>query len=319
MYNLSYRHESNYQINNVPPQVSNSLEMEEDQDSLPNTTKQRIVQTIVDFLAIIIVFVCFALVYTLQPAKIRYFSCDESDIFYPYKKDTIPFWAVGIFGILGPLIVILGVEILNGHFFWFQRSKRNRFRRFFVCLFHALSLFILGISIVLLLTEIGKRWVGRLRPHFMDVCKPDYSKISCTSPGLTGTYYNKISTGGSFCTGDPAEIKEARYSFPSGHASFSWYTMLFTIIYLEARFIVIRLRYIKTLIQMSCFIAAFVTMLSRVSDYHHRGTDVIGGTILGAIVAIGITMFVGRVLWVYEKKRDYFDFDLKNRTQSHSM
>lgn len=32
---------------------------------------------------------------------------------------------------------------------------------------------------------------------------------------------------------------------------------------------------------MSCFIAAFVTMLSRVSDYHHRGTDVIGGTILG--------------------------------------
>ena len=57
--------------------------------------------------------------------------------------------------------------------------------------------------------------------------------------------------------------------------------MLFAIIYLEARFILIRLRYIKTLLQMTCFIAAFVTMLSRVSDYHHRGSDVIGGTVLG--------------------------------------
>lgn len=32
---------------------------------------------------------------------------------------------------------------------------------------------------------------------------------------------------------------------------------------------------------MTCFIAAFITMLSRVSDYYHRPTDVIGGTILG--------------------------------------
>lgn len=69
--------------------------------------------------------------------------------------------------------------------------------------------------------------------------------------------------------------------FPSGHASFSWYTMLFTIIYLEARWILIRFRYFKTVLQMTCFIAAFVTMLSRVSDYHHRGSDVIGGTVLG--------------------------------------
>lgn len=32
---------------------------------------------------------------------------------------------------------------------------------------------------------------------------------------------------------------------------------------------------------MACFIAAFVTMLSRVTDNYHRPTDVIGGTILG--------------------------------------
>lgn len=108
MYNLSYRHESNYQINSDQPQVVNSLAMEDNQNRPRNTTKQRIIQTVVDLIVIVIIFVIFALVYFLQPAKIRHFSCDESDIFYPYMKDTIPFWVVGIFGIIGPLLIILG-------------------------------------------------------------------------------------------------------------------------------------------------------------------------------------------------------------------
>ena len=32
---------------------------------------------------------------------------------------------------------------------------------------------------------------------------------------------------------------------------------------------------------MTAFIAAFVTSLSRIIDYQHRGTDVIGGSLLG--------------------------------------
>ncbi len=86
------------------------------------------------------------------------------DISYPYLPDTVPFYAVGIYGILGPLIVILFVETGNARLYPFQ----NRFflpygeliRKFFVYLFHSVSLFTFGISIVLLLTEIGKRWIG---------------------------------------------------------------------------------------------------------------------------------------------------------------
>jgi hypothetical protein len=93
-----------------------------------------------------------------------------SDISYPYLPDTVPFYAVGIYGILGPLIVILFVEIGNARLYPFQ----NRFflpyyeliRKFFVYLFHSVSLFIFGISIVLLLTEIGKRWIGMKKDGF---------------------------------------------------------------------------------------------------------------------------------------------------------
>ena len=64
--------------------------------------------------------------------------------------------------------------------------------------------------------------------------------------------------------------------------------MLFAIVFLEARLILIRFRYVKTGIQLACFSAAFVTMLSRVPDYHHRGSDVIWGTVIGNLKQIGV-------------------------------
>ncbi|RNA11440.1 lipid phosphate phosphohydrolase 1 isoform X3 [Brachionus plicatilis] len=252
--------------------------------------------------------------------KIRYFTCDMSDISFPYKSDTVKFWVVGIYGVLGPLVFIIFVELLNAKIFPFQNKNQqpfySRLRSLGIYLFHSISLFIFGVSIVLLLTEIGKRWIGRLRPHFLDVCKPNLSQIDCVTNGLSGTIYNSISTGGNFCTGDAGDIEEARLSFPSGHASFSAYTMLFLIIYLEARLFLVRFRYIKALIQLTAFIASFVTSISRISDYHHRGSDVVGGLVLGSIIALFITLILGKILWVVDEEF-YYDFDDKFLNQKN--
>jgi phosphatidate phosphatase len=223
--------------------------------------------------------------------------------------------AVGLYATIGPIIFILLIELLNAKLLPFQYtnsvSLSRRRRKFLICLFHGLSLFVLGIAITLCLTEIGKKWVGRLRPHFISVCDPDWSTVACTSLARTGNVHNAINTGNNFCRGKKKDIDEARLSFPSGHSSFSVYAMLFLIIYVEARLFLLRLRYLKPLIQMTAFIAAFVTCLSRISDYHHRGTDVLGGSALGAVIAYFITFFVGRVLWEYEVDKTYSDFDLK--------
>lgn len=64
----------------------------------------------------------------------------------------------------------------------------------------------------MLLTEIGKKEIGRLRPHFMSICKPDFSKFNCTTQTETGSVYNQIGTGAGFCSGDLAAITEARLS-----------------------------------------------------------------------------------------------------------
>ena len=182
--------------------------------------RARILQTIIDIVVIIIIMVIFLCVLFLVDPKIQYMTCADSDITFPYKADTVPFWAVGLFATIGPLLVIIVVEIFNLKLIPCSASaklhKRN-FRAYAICVFHAISLFALGISINLLLTEIGKRWIGRLRPHFLAVCLPDYTQINCTTSGLTGSLYNSIYTGGSFCTGDASKVKEARLSFPSGY------------------------------------------------------------------------------------------------------
>jgi phosphatidate phosphatase len=185
---------------------------------------ERIMQILTDIIVIIIVFVIFICVYFLVPPKLSYFTCNDSnDINFPYIDDTIVFWAVGIYGVIGPILIIILVELKNVKFFCSRgASAKKEAKHYLVYIFHALSLFVLGISITLCLTEIGKKWVGRLRPHFLSVCAPNYASINCVSPGANGVLYNAIYTGDSFCTGAAKKVQEARLSWPSGHSSFSW-------------------------------------------------------------------------------------------------
>jgi hypothetical protein len=84
-----------------------------------------------------------------------------SDVSFPYLPDTVPLYVVGIYGTLGPIVIIILVELYNSKFTSCQsndRPRRERFRVFLIIVFHSLSLFVFGIGIQLLLTEIGKRY-----------------------------------------------------------------------------------------------------------------------------------------------------------------
>ena len=85
--------------------------------------------------------------------------------------------------------------------------------------------------------------------------------------------------------------------------------MTFIIIFLEARLILVKLRFLKTFIQIAAFIAAWVTILSRVSDYWHRFTDVLAGFFLGLLVALFVVLVLGRVLWEYKVEKRVYDVD----------
>jgi diacylglycerol diphosphate phosphatase/phosphatidate phosphatase len=73
-----------------------------------------------------------------------------------------------------------------------------------------LSLF-QSMALSTFLTQFTKNITGRFRPSFYDMCKWNHDAVW---DGVTN-----------LCT-DAAGEKEGRKSFPSGHASFAWATML---------------------------------------------------------------------------------------------
>lgn len=66
-----------------------------------------------------------------------------------------------------------------------------------------LGVFLFGCAISQSVTDIAKVSVGRMRPHFIDVCRPDFSKINC-SKGYITDYV---------CMGDDSDVQEARWAW----------------------------------------------------------------------------------------------------------
>ena len=58
------------------------------------------------------------------------------------------------------------------------------------------------------------------------------------------------------------------------------------------------------MLQTAAFIAAYVTCVSRISDYHHRGSDVIGGVVVGALVALFLVFLVACPLFWSHRRND---------------
>ena len=90
------------------------------------------------------------------------------------------------------------------------------------------------------LTDTSKYTIGRLRPHFLDVCKPDWSMISCRDEAGRSLFVTNYECQGNFDLFPDADevehrVKEGHLSFVSGHASFCFQTMVFVILYLQAR------------------------------------------------------------------------------------
>ena len=66
--------------------------------------------------------------------------------------------------------------------------------------------YFIGLLSTLILTDTSKVVVGRLRPNFIDVCKPDFSKFNCTD-----VFDNPVYVTDYTCTGDPELIPDTRY------------------------------------------------------------------------------------------------------------
>ncbi|XP_067889164.1 phospholipid phosphatase 1 isoform X2 [Heterodontus francisci] len=243
--------------------------------------RQRIPFLCLDIICILLAGLPFAILTPLHSPFRRGFYCNDETIKYPYKEDTIPYQLLG--GIIIPfvLLVIIVGELASVR--WNRLYSNSFIRNSYVAtVYKAIGTFVFGAAVSQSLTDIAKYSIGRLRPHFLDVCKPDWGKITCDLG-----YIEDFT-----CLGDKRMTNEARLSFFSGHSSFSMYCMMFLALYLQARMVGDWSRLLRPTLQFGLIATALYVGLSRVSDYKHHWSDVLTGLIEGAIVAILVVVFV---------------------------
>jgi len=268
--------------------------------------RRRILYNLFDFLAIVMTCLIFGLIYIFIKPVQRGFFCDDTSIQYPFRPDTIPMWLLAIYGGVGPIIIFCCVELWVVRPFHCRRgpgghSLRQRQVDYLKVIFHTVFLFILGIAVCFLITEVGKRTIGRLRPYYVTICNPVWQNLTCTKTVSTasGSVVIPQYILDHNCNSSAAErdLQEAKLSFPSGHSSYSTYAFIFLFVYFEARIVCPNVQFLKPFLQCLCVAIAFFTCLSRVTDFKHHPTDVIGGALIGFCIAVFTAVRVGTYLW----------------------
>ncbi|XP_007555044.1 phospholipid phosphatase 3-like isoform X2 [Poecilia formosa] len=248
----------------------------------PNRSRRKLLVA-VDLFCLFIAGLPFLVIETsaLQPYR-RGFYCDDESIRYPAKSREIV--SDTLLSATGILISILSIIIGESFRIFFMSEGTKSFvgNPYFAAFYKQIGLFAFGCAISLSFTNIAKVSIGRLRPSFIDVCKPDFSTINC-SMGYITEYK---------CQGPESQVLEARKSFFSGHASFSMYTMLYLVFYLQSRLTWKGARLLRPLIQFTLIMMSFYTGLTRVSDHKHHPSDVLAGFFQGALVAVCVVFFV---------------------------
>lgn len=253
--------------------------------------KRFLIKTACDLFCISVVGIPIIIFFAIGKPFERGFYCDDESIRYPYKEGTISNKVLYCVGVLLPVSVITIVEI-----FRFRTKKINtetpvlcgiKIHPSFLEIYRLLWVFAFGACVSQLTTDIAKYSIGRLRPHFIDICQPSINVNKCND-----SHRYILPTEFRCLNPDTFRVRESRLSFMSGHASFSAYCMVFIAMYLQSRFIWNYSKLLRPFLQVALLYSAYYTALSRISDYKHHWSDVLTGSIQGIIVAVVTILFV---------------------------
>ncbi|KAJ1345936.1 hypothetical protein KIN20_000578 [Parelaphostrongylus tenuis] len=216
--------------------------------------------------------------YWMSPYE-RPMPCNDESIRQPFKPNTVGMTQVLVISLGSPFFIICFVEALVFH----HSQGSNKLTNYFSTSTLVYLKYLLAYALCTFVMEYFKCTVGRLRPHFIAVCQPDWSRMDCTNK-------EQVPVSETFCMNpDSRRIRVARTSFPSGHAAAAFHVLFFLCIYLPriAKVTGIphlyRTRNVLLLIYTSW---TMFTAITRVTDFWHHSTDVLGGMVLAAVCVL---------------------------------
>jgi phosphatidate phosphatase len=199
----------------------------------------------------------------------RGFFCDDQSLMLPLHESTVTYTIVYSLGFSIPIIIIIIAEIVRWNLHMDIEKEMELFGRnipiWVQNLYKYIGIFLFGVVCNQMITNLGKHVVGRLRPHFISLCKPTmHDGSNCTDAQNLNHYIEEFDC---FEWESRREIlKEMRLSFPSWHASFSMYTMVFTALYLQCRLKWKGSKLMKHFLQLILIVMALYIAQSRIFD-----------------------------------------------------
>uniref|UniRef100_A0A0K0FBT4 AcidPPc domain-containing protein n=1 Tax=Strongyloides venezuelensis TaxID=75913 RepID=A0A0K0FBT4_STRVS len=239
---------------------------------------------------------------TFYGPRIAPLPCNTKDINYPFKKGTVPSIPLLIVTSVSTIIISLIIELYESNILKMDiksKGKNPIFQKnmYFFAVFKIFVLYQIGYTIIFCLLRIFKYSIGKLRPNFVSICKPNFKNISCIDK-----YYSEYECMSS----DKNAIDEARLSFFSGHAAYACYFSTFLIAYMFMRSSKsskgTKFAYITTPIFI---IFGICVSISRITDYKHHTLDVLVGLIVGIAVGISIAFSFEKTI---RKDKDIFTY-----------
>ena len=186
----------------------------------------------------------------------------ELDLSYELlRKETIPDWLAAVLCVIIPLLLysIIG-------FYWGPDGDVHA----------SLCFFFVTVGLTWLLTDTIKTYAGQLRPNFYDMCEFNKDTLECE-------------------TDSKHLLQESRRSFPSGHSSLAFGSMMTLSLYFLGKVGIQRNMYsqvpsfrskILYLLSSLPLLLAFFIATSRIHDFWHHPADVVGGALIGVACAL---------------------------------
>uniref|UniRef100_A0A8R1I7F1 AcidPPc domain-containing protein n=1 Tax=Caenorhabditis japonica TaxID=281687 RepID=A0A8R1I7F1_CAEJA len=227
---------------------------------------------------------------TLLGVAHRGFFCDDDSIRYEFRPDTISTVQLMLYNLVMNAATVIFVEywriqkveasIDNPRYRWRNSHLHVLFVRIITYFGYSQIGFVMNCA----LNVSTKHVIGRLRPHFLDVCK--LANDTC----LLGDSHRYIIDY--TCTGPPEVVLEARKSFYSGHSAISLYSAVWSAMYIQARLgSVLNNRIVVPIAQTLIVMVGLGISFSRITDNKHHWSDVLVGIFVGMFIAVYSSVF----------------------------
>ncbi|OXU27387.1 hypothetical protein TSAR_013851 [Trichomalopsis sarcophagae] len=269
---------------------------------------------VIDFVCLFVVGMTVLMFYLFGKPYKRGFFCNDESLSHPYHDSTVTSPMLYVIGLFLPICTMMVFEFNH----WKRASSSAPLVLFgfnipswMSAAYAKIGMFGFGAAITVLTTDVAKYTVGRLRPHFLTICQPN---IDCSLPQNQHRYIEDFE-----CTASGVSkklLKELRLSFPSGHSSFSAYTMIYLALYLQLRLTWKGSKLLRHLLQFICIMMAWFTAMTRISNYKHHWSDVLAGSTIGTVIAL--TMVFG-IADLFKERRSSDDSRIRAGSQQQQQ